>query len=238
MLSALPTAGGMIYTTDMEKRGRLLVHSTRDDSYIVVVKPAEWIVAISNEAVMGYDANLVDLEFEGQRTNCRVLLARGVSPLLVEQWKAQSLPIFKEMQVLRNLAQSHRVAHKDVRVTVVRSPRSYAMELIGQEENRERKEEEEEAAATDLLSFSPPSSPSRPSATKDEPRRADLSSSSSSTATPPAAVLVKNSAASDLASGDLEEFSRSRCITGVMQSDVWGREYQAYRQWFQRTYFA
>ena len=203
MLSALPTAGGVIYTSEMEKRGSLLLHSTRDDSYIVVVKPSEWIVAISNEAVMGYDANLVDLDFEGQRTNCRALLARGVSPLLVEQWKAQSLPIFKEMQVLRNLAHGHRVAHRDVRVVVVRSPRVYAMDLI-------RKEEEEGKSEKG----------------SDQPAEEG------------GATIIKNSAASDMASGDLEEYTRSRCITGVMQQDVWGREYQAYRQWFQRTYFA
>jgi len=51
-------------------------------------------------------------------------------------------------------------------------------------------------------------------------------------------ILVKNSAAGHLVPGDFEEFTRSRCITTVMQQDVWGREYQAYRQWFQRTYFA
>ncbi len=209
MLSSLPTAGGIICTSEMEKRGALLVHSTRDDSYIVVVKPSEWVVAISNEAVMGYDANLVDLDFEGQHTNCRALLARGVRPLLVEQWKAQSLPIFKEMHVLRNLAHSHQVAHKDVRVVVVRSPRVYAMELIHQEgEERRRGEYGSGGEAGD---------------------GAGETSSS---------ILVKNSVAGHLVPGDLEEFNRSRCITTVMQQDVWGREYQAYRQWFQRTYFA
>ena len=116
----------------MERRGPLVIHCTADESYFLVIMPNERITAVSNESVLGLDADLEGLRFDGAKTSCRMLLTRGETPMLVEQWKATALPIFKEMKEIQRLARQYHVRNDMVEIMIHPNPRRYVSIMTGE----------------------------------------------------------------------------------------------------------
>lgn len=115
----------------MEKRGPLVIHCTANEGYFVIAKPKEWVVAISDESVMGYDAPMPLAIFDKEEASCRSLLSKGCAPLMVERWKATNATIYDEMKAIKALAQRYEVPDSMVRLLVHPRPRALVEEMVG-----------------------------------------------------------------------------------------------------------
>jgi hypothetical protein len=111
----------MVFTCNMEiQDGSLIVHSNQNDTYIVVVNPrAKWLVAVSSPSILGDGADIgTRAPFRDARTVAELRALRSCSCLLVERWKALSIPIYAEYKTLYHVARSHGIPPHAVRVII------------------------------------------------------------------------------------------------------------------------